>query len=447
MSECLIKGLHIFVVAIEFFVFIILSSSFFRFRQPTAKIIGVCLAVFGVNYGALICFGHHVSIKLIWGVIVFTLLSQYLYAVSIARSFFLAIAFLSIINIGDNVLLFSISALSNQSMTELIADPYVYYLQAFFSKLIEIVGVSLIHAWGKHRFYKRKSCMWNYLRFSAFPTISLICSITLLNTFVEYPQATPQLLLCTIALLVSDIVIIILLDQFEAQQQSILDNQLLRRELELAHNNIVSLSTSYSNERKLTHDFQNKLAVIQGLLQEDQAGERTMDYINQLLNQEYVSSLAVSTHRTVADVLLNQKYIVATQKQIKFRVQLDDLSHFPLSDDALVVVLSNLVDNAIEACEKIRDPSSRYILIKAQVSNDESILYVENSVDIPVKIVDGHIATTKDDAFQHGYGLQNVLSIIKSHNGIYAMQCEELRFSFVVCFSDSGYQNDIGIRP
>lgn len=162
-----------------------------------------------------------------------------------------------------------------------------------------------------------------------------------------------------------------------------------------------------------------------------------MDYINQLLNQEYVSALAVSTHRTVADVLLNQKYIMATQKQIKFRVQLDDLSHFPLSDDALVVVLSNLIDNAIEACEKICNPHSRYISVKAQVSSDESILYVENSVAAPVKIIDGHIATTKDDSFQHGYGIQNVLSIIKSHNGIYAMQCEELRFSFVVYFSNS----------
>lgn len=437
MSEFLIKDLHIFVVAIEFFVFIILSSSFFQFRQPVAKIIGACFAAFGINYGILIFFGHYVSIKLLLGVIVFVLLSKYLYAISIVRSFFLIIAYLSIINIGDNVLLFSISAATQQSMSELLADPYAYYLQAFSAKLIETVGVTLIHAWGKQRFYKRTSFMWNYIRFSVFPIISLICSVTLLNTFVEYPQATPQLLLCTIALLVSDIVIIILLDQFEAQQQSILDNRLLRRELELAHNSIVSLSASYSNERKLTHDFQNKLAVIQGLLQQDQAGEQTMDYINQLLNQEYVSALAVSTHRTVADVLLNQKYIMATQKQIKFRVQLDDLSHFPLSDDALVVVLSNLIDNAIEACEKICDPHSRYILIKAQVSNDESILYVENSVAVPVKIVDGYIATTKDNAFQHGYGIQNVLSIIKSHNGIYAMQCKELRFSFVVNFSSN----------
>lgn len=364
------------------------------------------------------------------------MLAKFLYSVSVVHCAFLAILYLSLVNIGDNTLLFLLSAILRQSFDVVMADPFPYYLQAYFAKTVELTIAALIRAWGKHRFYKRTSFRLNYLKLSIFPIIFLFCSITLLQTFIIYPSATPQLLLCTITLLVSDIIIITLLDQFETQQQNLLDNRLLRRELELAHRNIVTLSASYSNERKLTHDFQNKLTVIQGLLHQSQTGPQTLDYVDQLLNQEYVSALAISTHRNVADVLLNQKYAVAIQAHINFRVQLDDLSNFPLPDDALVVVLSNLIDNAIEACEKIIDSSNRYILIKARILGGEYILYIENSVSSPVKISHDHIATTKNDTFQHGYGLQNVFSIIETYGGIYAMNCENLRFSFAICFNE-----------
>lgn len=436
MNEYLLRGINLALVAIEFFAFIILANSFFRFSRSRFKIAGVCIAAYLFNYGILVFLGQHVIIKLILGCSVFVFMTNYLYSISIARCIFLAVMYLSIINVCDNILLIFISATTHQDITALMAIPYVYYIIAFSAKIFELIIIAAINAWGKRRFYARTSFTWNYVKVLVFPVATLISTIVLLRTYFLYPPAAPQLLLCIIVLLISDIAAIILLNQFEAQQQAILDNRMLQQELKLAHDNIVSLSASYSNERKLTHDFQNKLAVIQGLIQQDQAGTETSKYIQELMNQEYLPSLAVSTHRTVVDVLLNQKYTIAIQKQINFRVQLDDLSDFPLPDDAMVVVLSNLIDNAIEACEKIPDIQSRFILIKAQVSTLESILYIENSVIAPVKISNGLIITTKKDLRQHGYGLPNVLSLIKAHGGTYAMHCEGLNFSFVAYFSN-----------
>lgn len=436
MSGFLMTGLYMGMLAVEFFVFVILSSSFFQFRKTAAKTAVICVIAYFANYVFLTHMGQNVVIKLLQAGVVFILLSKCLYSISIVHCIFSAIIFLSFVNIGDNILAFFLSAAGHMSIAEVIAEPFSYYLQAYFAKTVELVIAALIHAWGKRRFYTRGSFALSYLKLTIFPAMSLVCAVTLMNTFLVYPQATPQLFLCTMILLVSDIVIILLLDQFEAQQQAMVDNQLLQRELRLAHDNIQSLSVSYSNERKLTHDFQNELAVIQGLLRQEQAGAKTADYIDQLMNQEYVPILAVSTHRAVADVLLNQKYIVAGQKQIRFQVQLDDLSGFPLPDDALVVVLSNLIDNALDACEKVEDPDNRSILVKARVSNEESMLYIENAVAAPVKISNGYIATTKKNRLQHGYGLQNVLSIIKAYDGVYAMRCENLKFSFVLSFSN-----------
>lgn len=438
MSDFMIKVLHITVTAIEFLVFIIFSNSFFHFRRAMVKTIVGIIAAYWANYWLLFTLqSYHPLIKLLIGCAAFAALSKYLYPISIARCLFAAITYLSLVNLTDNLFALSLSAVTNVSPGQLTSDPYVYFFLAFSAKIAEVLLVALIHMWGKRRFYKRSSFAGNYIKMSIFPIVSMICAATLINAFLLYPQTAPHLLLCTIILLVADIAIIILLDQFEVQQQAIIDSQLLQRELKLAHDNIGSLAASYANERKLTHDFQNELTVLQGLLQQNQTESEAeaANYINQLLKREYVPSLAVSTHRTVADVLLNQKYSVATQKGIKFRVQLDDLSEFPLPDDALVVVLSNLLDNAMEACEQISDPGNRFILVKAQMSADDCILYIENSVSAPVKILDGHIATTKKDASRHGYGLQNVLAVINSFGGTYAMQCHDLTFSFVVAFN------------
>lgn len=73
-------------------------------------------------------------------------------------------------------------------------------------------------------------------------------------------------------------------------------------------------------------------------------------------------------------------------KNISFQMQLDDLSQFPLPDDELVVVLANLLDNAIEACELISDKSLRYILIKIHCSPAVTYLMSKILLAEPVTI-------------------------------------------------------------
>lgn len=434
MNQLLMTALHMGMLAIELFVFLLLSSAFFPFRLSFSKSFTVCVLAFFFNYVVLIYLNQSILFKLTLGCVIFSLLAKTLYPSSILPCIFLALSFLSLVNIFDNLLLFLLSSIFRQSFTTIMADPFSYYLQAYSAKTLELTIASFIHTWGRQRFYHRKPSVLNFVKLTLFPMLSLICAVTLLSTFSAYPQSPPQLLFFMIALLVSDIVSIFLLNQFEIQQQAILDNRLLQRELKLAHDNVSELLDSYQKERKLTHDFQNKLLVIQGLLQQEQTAGAAQDYVGQLIKHQYKSAISISTHRTVVDVLINHKYSAAAAKKIQFRVQLDDLSSFPLPDDALVVVLSNLLDNAMEACEKIQDPTKRLIVVKAKVDKIESILCIQNSVDIPVTISNGRIVTSKLDKHRHGYGLQNVISIIESFSGTYAMHCENHKFVFVASF-------------
>jgi sensor histidine kinase regulating citrate/malate metabolism len=185
---------------------------------------------------------------------------------------------------------------------------------------------------------------------------------------------------------------------------------------------------AYRQERKRSHDFQNQLSVLRGMVEDQAPTDSFLNYLDSLLNVKLPATRYIDTGRPVADVLLSQKAAIAANKGIRFQMQLDNLSTFPLSDDALVVVLANLLDNAIEACEKIPDPEQRVILVKLQYKPEASYLHIENTTIKPVTIKNNRVISSS--SLEHGFGLQNVITILEQSGAIYALDYQEERNLF-----------------
>ncbi|MCD8085969.1 MAG: GHKL domain-containing protein [Clostridiales bacterium] len=197
---------------------------------------------------------------------------------------------------------------------------------------------------------------------------------------------------------------------------------------------ISATTKSYENERRLTHEFQNQIIVIRGMIEDGVDHDQIAAYLDQVAHSTSTGSLSISTNRLAADVLLNQKYLAAVQKEIDFQVRLDDLSCFSLPDNALVVLLSNLIDNAIEACEKDSLRKERKIVIKISVSDTDCILSVENTVAKPVEIHENTVATTKQNPERHGFGMKNIAAIVEAYDGYYTLRCNNNIFQFAAVF-------------
>ena len=156
-------------------------------------------------------------------------------------------------------------------------------------------------------------------------------------------------------------------------------------------------------------------------------------FVQTVLQNNASQPLVVKTGRLAADVLLSQKYHLAQSKGISFSLQLDDLTCFGLKDEHLVVVLSNLVDNAIEACEKIDHGKSKKVTLVMKVEEDSSFLYIENTTACPVKILDNQVVLPFRHSAEHGYGLKNVAAILNHYKAIFAIAYKEEQGLF--CFS------------
>ena len=176
----------------------------------------------------------------------------------------------------------------------------------------------------------------------------------------------------------------------------------------------------YGSIRKVRHEMKNHMANIKGLAGAGEYGEiedyiRRMDETMQELEYKYVTGNAVT------DVIINDKCRRAEKAGIQFDADFRYGGEIPVFD--MGIILNNLLDNAIEACEKL-ETGKGFIRLSLKRKKQFLILYVENSFDGAVPIRKGSIlpATTKQSILpgiimEHGIGLENVRDIAERYFG------------------------------
>lgn len=183
----------------------------------------------------------------------------------------------------------------------------------------------------------------------------------------------------------------------------------------------------YEQQMRLQHDYKNQLGCIQGLVGSGQIQE-ALSYIAGLTGKMSQNDRIVSTNHSVVNVILNQKYRQAYEKGIAMTIVANDLSGLAVSEEDLVILLGNLLDNAIEACEKLQE--NKIIRFKMVLEEGQLVLSVHNPVREPVRIRGSRIVTGKRDRSRHGIGLLNVDAVIRKNEGTSVLKCEEGWFSF-----------------
>ncbi len=176
----------------------------------------------------------------------------------------------------------------------------------------------------------------------------------------------------------------------------------------------------YGSIRKVRHEMKNHMANIKGLAEIGQYGEieeyvQRMDETMQELEYRYVTGNAVT------DVIINDKWRRAEKAGIRFEADFQYGGEIPVFD--LGIILNNLLDNAIEACEKL-EPGKGFIHLALKRRKQFLLLEVENSFDgiVPIREESSLPVTTKQSALpviitEHGIGLQNVRDVAERYFG------------------------------
>lgn len=276
----------------------------------------------------------------------------------------------------------------------------------------------------------------NGLRWKKFNLFPLLCLIVIMAVNMIPGDATAADKYARLAVISSLTVLFLFIFYFaihmqereEALQKLQLDTTRTRSQMNLYHN----MQAQYEHQRRFLHDYKNQLNCIQGLLDCGQAKEASQ-YITRLTGNLRSVFFEINTNHTVVNIILNQKYQTARDKGITMAIVINDLKALTMPEEDLVALLTNLLDNAIEACEKFdkkNQPQHKIIQFKMILEENQLILSVRNPVHKPVTIKNNTIITSKRDSVYHGIGLSNINAVVKKYHGTNSMTCENGWFSF-----------------
>ncbi|WP_294134276.1 GHKL domain-containing protein [uncultured Clostridium sp.] len=168
------------------------------------------------------------------------------------------------------------------------------------------------------------------------------------------------------------------------------------------------------------HEYKNHLNILYCMIQvckEDELRERAKKYIGNVFeNKNLLGNLSYIDNTILKGILLS-KINQAEKNEIKCTYKIDSqLEDIQLDDSELTVVLSNLLNNAIEAASK---SEKKYIDIFTTYKNGKHIIKIVNSVSNFTEDMVPNISkirfSTKGTG--RGYGLYNIKKIVNKYKG------------------------------
>jgi hypothetical protein len=212
-------------------------------------------------------------------------------------------------------------------------------------------------------------------------------------------------------------------------QYEINTNNILSMRNELSEKNYTEIKSLYEINSKLFHDFNHHVSVIQNMIEEKQFSNLD-DYIKALKSPIEDMKKASWTGDSVIDFILNSKIHEGEKSAIRFSVQAEIPSHTGIRSNDITIILSNLLDNAIEACQKVTNEKSRYISIVIRQINEMIFIKVKNSYYYSPQKKGVRLTTLKKNKTMHGWGLLSVENTAKKYKGTLNCEFDENKHDF-----------------
>jgi sensor histidine kinase YesM len=197
----------------------------------------------------------------------------------------------------------------------------------------------------------------------------------------------------------------------------------MEEQLKQMKNRYEEVGTFYSDIRKMRHEMRNHMMNIKGLVASEKYSE-VGSYIEKMDESLCKIDFKYSTGNPLCDVIINDKLGRAERLNIACNVRFMYQETNTISTFDFGIILSNLLDNAIEACEKVIE-GKRFIDLELSVKGSFLLLKVENSYDghLVWDLEDKLPISTKGNTQQgkmlamHGLGLENVSELADKYLG------------------------------
>lgn len=198
----------------------------------------------------------------------------------------------------------------------------------------------------------------------------------------------------------------------------------------LARKNYQEVSRLQEDFKDLRHNLNNQLLVVQYFLEKKEfsSAKKSLEEISRPIKS--IEQL-VHSGNEVLDMILNVKISQMRQHKIQCTLECERIKGLPFDDIEICVVFGNLLDNALEACEKMED-EKRWMKLKMFEKGGIFGVQITNSMSGEREEKEGVYKSTKKDGEEHGRGLVKVKKIIEEKGGTIKIDVKDRCFSVMI---------------
>jgi sensor histidine kinase YesM len=267
------------------------------------------------------------------------------------------------------------------------------------------------------------------------PAVTLI-TFSVFQFYVENDPGNERILtyiyVSCFGMVFINVLVFVLFGRLQKQLELRRERNMLSSQLELQTQSINRLETLYNRTRAFRHDIKNHILTMNVLAEKgdyDALKNYLRDMSGVIDESDYVRISGISA----VDAILNEKMYEAQAQDITTAFDVVNLDKNGIEPLDLCIILSNALDNAIEANLAIEKKEDRYIRLKVHGNETFSVISVSNPVkQAPKKNASGLFDTTKADAESHGFGLKSIESAAAKYRGEMLAKTEDGVFTLVV---------------
>ena len=228
-----------------------------------------------------------------------------------------------------------------------------------------------------------------------------------------------NLLFVAALILVVNVLTYRLMEVFKKAAEARQEKLLYQQQMEFYERQLQMRTEREIEVRKIHHDVQNHYIAMKAMVAAENYVALNV-YLEEFLGKMDTDiQRVIKTGHVVIDELVNQKYILAKEKGIEFEIFCEIPIELSFADIDLSVLIGNILDNAVEATEKVRDKSKKICLF-IKYKKCKLYICVENPYTGKLKWnAKGHIISTKEDRYNHGMGIPLIEKTVRKYSIFY----------------------------
>ncbi len=341
------------------------------------------------------------------------------------KKLFATLAFVVFIISVETVMVNVVALFIGKDINEVIESKSMNIVLPILTQMLaSVILFFVVYIWKRQKNYNVSLSQWMGVLAVSLGCFVSICILTF-ETVTENEITKGYIAVCVILVFINFIsyyFYIILAQKNEMEVQS---------KLQLKQ---ISMYEQWNEEMKnvrkemisFKHDMNNHFEVLREICDDKKENsekriKKIRDYLESL-GLEYKSIISnVETGNMALDALIGMKKSYASSKGITLNTEIYIPIDMNCDNMDMVIILGNLLDNAIEACEKVCNEKSINLIMQYKLNT--LIISIENTYNGDLKKTekDNKLLylprTTKKDIMHHGIGMQNVKNIVEKYDG------------------------------